>query len=260
MPTNNYINVIERTTNVLGAFGCRENVSLRDLTQRSGIVKSSVFRILFTLEKLGYVSKSKEGLYSIDSKFAALISPAPPAAELIQAAVPHMQALVERFKETINLGVLEGNEVVYIHVIESPHMLRQVAYAGIRSAIHSSAMGKCLTAYIAAEETDRLLKISFKRMTPRTITTREIYFLELEETRKRGFAIDNAEESVGTRCVGVPIFDQYGRVAAALSISGPESRLGEQAFQTVAEGLQVASKGISRTLKLKRPLHLQRER
>ena len=252
MPTNNYINAIERMIQVLAAFGCRSDVSLKDLTQRSGIVKSSVFRILFTLEKLGYVSKSKDGLYSIDPRFAALISPAPAASVLVQAALPYMQGLVERFKETVNLGILEGNEVLYIHVIESPHLLRQVAYAGIRSSLHTSAMGKCLTAYMQPEEIDRLLKLSFKRMTPRTITTKERFFAELEEMRQRGYAIDNAEESVGTRCVGVPIFDQFGRPAAALSLSGPESRLQEQSFRTIAEALQAASAGISKTLKLRR--------
>jgi DNA-binding IclR family transcriptional regulator len=260
MPTNNYINVIERTADVLGAFGSRRDVALKDLAQRSGIVKSSVFRILFTLEKLGYVSKSADSLYSIEPKFLALVTPAPLATDLINAAAPYMQSLVDRFKETVNLGLLEGNEVVYIYVIESPHMLRQVAYAGIRSALHTSAMGKCLTAYIPPDEIERLVKTSFKRMTPRTITTKERFFQELEETRKRGFAIDNAEESVGTRCVGVPIFDQYGRPAAALSISGPESRFREQTFQIVAEALQAASKGISRLLKHKRTQPQPRER
>ena len=251
-PTNNYINAIERMSQVLQAFGCRADVSLKDLAQRSGIVKSSVFRILFTLEKLGYVTKSKDGLYSIDPKFVALISPAPPAWVLTQAAIPYMKGLVDRFKETVNLGILEGNEILYIHVIESPHMLRQVAYAGIRSSLHTSAMGKCFAAYLQHDEVNRLLQVSFKRMTPRTITTKERFLEELEETKQRGYAIDNAEESVGTRCVGVAIFDHFGRPAAALSVTGPESRFKEQSFPVVAEALRAASRGISKALKLKR--------
>jgi DNA-binding IclR family transcriptional regulator len=113
-------------------------------------------------------------------------------------------------------------------------------------------MGKCFAAYLQREEVDRLLQISFKRMTPRTITTKERFIEELGQTRQRGYAIDNAEESVGTRCVGVPILDHFGRPAAALSVTGPESRFKEQNFPVVAEALRAASRGISKTLKLKR--------
>ncbi len=252
MPTNNYINAIERMMQVLQAFGQRTDVSLKDLTLRSGIVKSSVFRILFTLEKLGYVSKSRDGLYSIHPKFFALMAPAHPTADLIEIAHPMMQRLVERFKETVNLGVIDGNEVLYIHVIESPLMLRLAAHAGIRSALYSSALGKCLTAHLQPEETERLLKPAFKRMTSRTIATKEKFFEDLAETRKRGFAIDNSEDSDGIRCIGAPIFDANGRVTAALSLSGPDSRLTESRDLEVATALRTAGESIGKMLETKR--------
>lgn len=260
MPTNHYINVIERMMCVLEAFGPRTEVSLKNLTLRSGMVKSSVFRILYTLEKLGYVTKSADGMYAIDPKFVALISPAHPNSDLIEASRACMSGLVDHFKETVNLGVLDGNEVLYIHVIESPHMLRLAARAGIRSALHTSALGKCLTAYMPRKEAERLLRLSFKRMTARTIGTKDKFFEELEETRKRGFAIDNSEESDGICCVGVPIFDIHGRVTAALSISGPDSRLNENRFSAVADALRSASKGITKMLKIRSNQSAYRER
>ena len=252
MPTNNYINAIERMSHVLEAFGCRSDVSLKDLAQRSGIVKSSVFRILFTLERLGYVTKSGDRLYSIDPKFVATISPAPPVWVPTQAALPYMKDLTERFKETVNLGILEGNEVLYAHVMASSHMLHQASYTGIRSSLHTSAMGKSFAAYLHRDEVDRLLQISFKQMTPRTIIRKDLFLVELEQIKQRGYAIDNAEESIGTRCVEVAIFDQFGRPAAALSVAGPESRFKEQDVPVVAEALRTASRGISKALKRKR--------
>jgi DNA-binding IclR family transcriptional regulator len=260
MPTNHYINVIERMMCVLEAFGPRTEVSLKNVTLRTGMVKSSVFRILYTLEKLGYVIKSTDGMYAIAPKFVALISPAHPNSDLIEASHACMRGLVDQFKETVNLGVLDGNEVLYIHVIESPHMLRLAAHAGIRSALHTSALGKCLTAYLQPKEAERLLKLSFRRMTARTIATKERFFDELEETRKRGFAIDNSEESDGICCVGVPIVDAHGRVTAALSISGPDSRLDEGRFTEVADALRSASKGISKILKTRSNQNAYRER
>jgi IclR family acetate operon transcriptional repressor len=260
MPANNYINVIERMMRVLQAFGQRSEVSLKDLTQRSGMVKSSVFRILYTLEKLGYVSKNENGLYSIRAKFFALMSPAHPTADLIEIAHPLMRGVVDRFKETVNLGVIDGNEVLYIHVVESPLMLRLAAHAGIRSALHSSALGKCLTAYLEPEETARLLKLTFKRMTSRTIATKEKYFEDLAETRKRGFAIDNSEDSEGIRCIGAPIFDVHGCVMAALSLSGPDSRLPWNRDREVAASLQAANARISKMLEVKRKQNANKER
>jgi IclR family KDG regulon transcriptional repressor len=245
---------------VLEGFGPRTEVSLKDLTLRSGMVKSSVFRILYTLEKLGYVTKNSDGLYSIDPKFISLISPAHPHSELIEASHLSMKGLVDHFKETVNLGVLDGNEVLYLHVIESPHMLRMAAHAGIRSALHTSALGKCLGAYLQPKETERLLRLSFKRMTVRTIATKERFFDELEQTRQRGFAIDNSEESDGICCVGVPVVDAHGRVIAALSISGPVSRLSENRFTEVADALRAASRGISKMLKIKNNQNVSRER
>jgi DNA-binding IclR family transcriptional regulator len=260
MPTNHYINVIERMMCVLEAFGPQAEVSLKNLTLRSGMVKSSVFRILYTLEKLGYVTKSQEGMYAIAPKYVALISPAHPKSDLIEASHLWMKGLVDRFKETVNLGVLDGNEVLYIHVIESPHMLRLVARAGIRSALHTSALGKCLTAHLQPKEVERLLRPSFRRMTARTIATKERFFEELEQTRKRGFAIDNSEESDGIRCVGVPLVDLHGRVTAALSLSGPDSRVTEDRFIEIADALRTASKNISKTLKRASNQSLYRER
>lgn len=249
MPTNHYINVIERMMCVLEAFGPRTEVSLKNLTLQSGMVKSSVFRILYTLEKLGYITKSPDGMYAIAPKFVSLISPAHPNSDLIEASQLSMRGLVDRFKETVNLGVLDGNEVLYIHVIESPHMLRLAARAGIRSALHTSSLGKCLTAHLQPKEVERLLKLSFRRMTARTIATRERFFDELEQTRKRGFAIDNSEESEGIRCVGVPIVDLHGRVIAALSLSGPDWRVSEDRFVEIGDALRMASKNITKALK-----------
>jgi DNA-binding IclR family transcriptional regulator len=139
-------------------------------------------------------------------------------------------------------------------------MLRLAAHAGIRSALHTSALGKCLTAYLPRKEVERLLRLSFKRMTARTIGTKDRFFEELEQTRKRGFAIDNSEESEGICCVGVPIFDVHGRVTAALSISGPESRLNENRFSVVADALRSASKGITKMLKIRSHQSAYRER
>ncbi len=251
MPTNNYIRVIERMTRVLESFEGRTEVPLGELTTRARMVKSSVFRILYTLERLGYVEKSAGGRYSLTSRFKRLAGDARPnpAAELAAVAHPFMQDLVRRFQETVNLGVLDEDEVLYIRVVESPHAFRLAAHAGIRSPLHSTALGKCLLCRASTEELDRMLDWrNLRRFTSRTICDRAGLLREFTRVRKRGYAVDNMEDSDGARCFAVPIQDAQGRVIAALSVSGPASRLDRKRESEIAAGLKSVSRHISKLL------------
>ncbi|MGH9724928.1 MAG: IclR family transcriptional regulator, partial [Candidatus Acidiferrales bacterium] len=138
MPTNNHIEAIARTLRVLEAFDGKPHVSLNELAGRVPIVKSSIYRILFTLQQSGYVSKTESGKYCITPRFARLAGvQSNPSNELSSIALPFMAALLRRYQETVNLGVLDGDEVLYIRVLESPHAFRLAAHAGLRSPLHS---------------------------------------------------------------------------------------------------------------------------
>ena len=247
MAANNYISVIEKTLRLVEAFRGEREVSLAELSQRTGLVKSSAFRILYTLGLLGYVEKGPGGRYSILPRFARMAGDPAPSFDLGALAAPFMNELLRQFQETINLGVRDESEVLYIRVLESSHAFRLAAHAGIRSPFHSTALGKCLLCRMSREEVDTILKKNpMRRMTSRTICSRSLFHRELERVRLRGYALDNEEDARGARCVAAPILDAAGQVYAAMSISGPATRVTRANEREIAEALKEACRQISK--------------
>lgn len=247
MAANNYIAVIEKTLRLLEAFHGEREVPLAELADRTRLVKSGVFRILFTLERLGYVEKGPGGRYSVLSRFARIASDSAPTFDLGALAAPFMGELLRQFQETVNLGVRDESEVLYIRVLESSHSFRLAAHAGIRSPFHSSALGKCLLCRMSRDEVDAILKRNpMRRMTSRTICSRSLFHRELEKVRLRGYALDNEEDARGARCVAAPILDSTGQVYAAMSISGPATRVNRGNERDIAEALKEACRQISK--------------
>lgn len=249
MPANNYIAAVERAMRLLESFRGQREASLRDLAQRSGLVKSSAFRILFTLERLGYVERSAGG-YAITAKLPRLAGDGNrPLRDLGDLALPFMREILRRFQETVNLGVLEEGEVVYIRVLESPHPFRLAAHAGMRSPVYSSALGKSLLAHCTRAEIEEVLRTKPPRpITPRTVRNKFDFLRELDKVRVRGYAVDNEEDSRGARCVGVPVLGVNAKVVAALSISGPASRVAASRDREFSDALKQAARQISTLL------------
>ncbi len=249
MPANNYIAVIEKAVRVLEAFEGRHEVALSELATRTRLVKSSVFRILFTLERLGYVQKANGGRYSVTSRLSRLAGDYPPRSNLSGLAAPFMAQLLRRFQETINLGVLDGGEVLYIHVLECSHAFRLAAHAGMRSPLHSTALGKCLLSRLSRPEIEAMLKANPPRkLTARTITEISTLYNEVAKVRARGYAVDGGEDSEGARCIAAPILDPQGHVCAAISISGPAMRVKPSRDKEIASALMDTCREISTLL------------
>ncbi len=249
MPTNNYISVVEKAVRVLEAFQGQREVGLAELATRTRLVKSSVFRILFTFERLGYVQKLNGGRYSVTARLGRLAADYTTGSNLSSLAAPLMAQLLRRFQETINLGVLDGGEVLYIHVLECSHAFRLAAHAGMRSPLHSTALGKCLLSRLPRPEVEAILKAHPPRkLTPRTITEMSTFFKELERVRSRGYAVDGGEDSQGARCIGAPILDPQGHVCAAISLSGPAMRVKSARDKEIAKALMDTCREISTLL------------
>src|SRR5512146_326674 len=136
MPANNYIVALERMMKVLEAFAGQRELPLHELAERSGLVKSSVYRVLFTLQRLGYIERDAEGHYSISPRLRTIAGDPRESWDLGEVAAPFMMTLHQRFQETVNLGVLEEGEVAYVRVLESPQALRLAAHAGMRGGAH----------------------------------------------------------------------------------------------------------------------------
>jgi IclR family acetate operon transcriptional repressor len=241
------VDVVDRALAILELLrDAGRPLGLQEISQRLGIVKSSGFRLLCTLERRGYVERL-DGRYQLGviwRSYGRTI----PHHSLTELALPYMHRLLDRFGETINLGVLRDGEVVYLEILESRYSFRMAARVGARAPVHSSALGKAIAAYLPDDEVDAIIrKQGLPRLTPRTITTPTAWRRELARTRARGYAEDEGETEPEASCIGAPIFGADGRVVAAISLSGPTSRI--RAMKSTAVPVLVeACHAISRAL------------
>jgi IclR family acetate operon transcriptional repressor len=213
--------------------GSLEGATLADVVEATSLPKSSAFRYLATLEARRYVERDPEtGTYQLGLAFFPVEGRHLEAyADYLQ---PYLDEIRERYDETVNLGILKNGLVTYVALAESRQPMRFSTPIGKRNTIHSTALGKAMAARMTEDDVRRILGITgMAKKTSRTITTPDAYISALAEVRRRGYAVDNAEDSEGCRCVGVAIAG--GPFPAAMSLSAPTVRLSMKEVPAVGE-------------------------
>ena len=224
-------------------------LQLKDVAQITGINKSTAYRFLAHLEHEGYVFRDSSGAYAIGVRLARLASGSSYQTTLRKLSRPILQQLWRVTGETVNIAVLDGREVLYLDVMESSHTFRLVSQVGMRRPVYCTALGKAMLAFIPEEEQQYFFDgMSFERFTPHTIRGAVQLRKEFALIRQRGYSIDNEEAYLGSRCIGAPIFEASGKIAAALSVSGPTTRVTRERVPAVASAAKNAAIAISRTL------------
>ncbi len=140
-----------------------------------------------------------------------------------------MQQLRDRFDETINLGVLHDDEVVYLEMALSRKALRLQATIGAHDPAYTTSLGRAMIAHLPQERWRKHIPRQMRKRTARTIVAPDRLHAELVATRKRGYALEREENEEGALCIGAPIFDQDGNVIAAVSLSAPAARISPSA-------------------------------
>jgi IclR family KDG regulon transcriptional repressor len=219
------VEVVCKALDVLEAFRSSEELTLAELSERVGLNKSRVFRLLHTLVERGYVEKNSEGTrYLLGLKLVERASCV--RMDLRQMALPYMRLIHEKFNETVNLGVLQNGQIVYIATLESSRPIRMAELIGSSSLLHSTALGKAILANLSQTEVEDLLSdVSLEKLTDRTITEIDKLVKELEKVRRKGYAFDDRENDPEGFCIGAPVFDRRGEPIAAISVSGPAERV-----------------------------------
>jgi IclR family transcriptional regulator, KDG regulon repressor len=249
----NYIGVTAKIFSLLEYFikeGAKQQaISFQELSTALPYARTTVHRILYSLEKLGYVEKADaKAHYRLGPRFFELTEPAVHFRRLQSLAKAVMTDLLVRYSETVNLAVLDNGQVAYIEVLQSPSALRIAANPGDRNPVHSTSLGKVILAYLPKEDVESIIEQHpLIRMTPKTITQKAHYLEHLSSVREQGIAFDLGENVEGVVCVAAPIFDQHGRVVAGISVSGPASRM-ESKLSSIREDVRSAGLKISRIL------------
>lgn len=248
--SNYWVPILGSAIKILNAFyEAESDLTLHEITSRTKVGKTSAFRILYTLDKVGYVEKDPvSGKYRLGVGIVSAARKTLSGDSLIRIARPYLKKLRDEFGETTNLASLLKDEIVYLEIVESPHSFRMSETVGSRVPWHSTALGKAIAAFLPEERVKVILKQSpMKRLTPHTITGLRKYMEVLATVRLEGYSLDMEESELGATCIAVPIFDVEHTVVGALSISGPTPRVRERQNKII-NTLRVVANMISRTL------------
>ncbi len=232
---------------ILGAFDeGRRDVGVSELAGELGLHKSTVSRLLATLERRGLVRREGER-FALGPELARLGALASRGLTLAGAARPSLERLAERTGETVNLAVRDGERALNVLQVDAAHFVGVTDWTGRAAALHATANGKALLAFGDAPLPGRLA-----RLTPRTITDRGRLRAELERVRSAGFAVTVEELELGLHAVAAPVFDALGSCVAAVSVSGPAYRLEEARLPAVGELCVAAAADVSARLGFRR--------
>jgi IclR family acetate operon transcriptional repressor len=231
--------LLEMLADAGGALG------LSELSTVSGLPLPTVHRLMRTLVNRGYVRQEASRRYTLGSR---LIRLGEISSQMLGTWLrPFLAQLVRLTGETANLAMLDGDEVVYIAQVPSPHSMRMFTEPGRRVQPHCTAVGKALLAELPPGEARALLeRDGMPAYTPATITDPDLLIAHLEVIRKQGYAVDEGEQEIGVRCFAVAVPDAPGSLA--ISTSGPQTRMTDDAAARIVPALQRTAREISETI------------
>ncbi len=207
-----------------------KGLTFTDLAGYVKIPKSSLHQLLNTLVTRYFVTYDDDSqTYTLGPKFWELAMGYLRRFDVVQVGRPFLEVLGRMAQETVQLGVLDHADVVYLAKIESSHAIQLVSHVGARLPAFATGIGKALLATLADAKLEEMYPSDpLPRFTPYTLPTREALRKDLEQTRIEGYARDQGEYSSHVRCVAAPIVDYAGRGVAAVSLSIPVERYNEQ--------------------------------
>jgi IclR family transcriptional regulator, KDG regulon repressor len=202
-------------------------LGVTELARRLGLAKSTVHRLLTTLEQERLIERDPDtARYRLGLAVFELGAAASSPTDLHQAVLLPMSVLRVRTGETVQMAVLDGREVVYIERLESPNTLRLFLQVGQRNHAHCTGTGKCLLAFLDERELEAILDgWHLPAKTAATIIDLDELRRELRRIRSQGYAVNAHESEPGVVSVAGPIRDRTGRVVAAISVAGPAPRM-----------------------------------
>ncbi len=224
----------------------RPELRVSELSQRLDLNKSTVSRILGTLQKEGWVSLNPDsGKYRLGLGLISLAGVALGRLDVRGVSQPYLNDLVAATGETVNVTVLDAGECVNIERARSPQPIRYVGWIGRRTPIHCTAAGKVLLAGMKITSVETFLARPLVPYTDKTIVDRSTLQSSLAQIRSQGFAIVHEEFEEGFSAIAAPVCDHTGQVVAAISVSGPTYRMGDGVIENYIEPLLKISGQIS---------------
>jgi DNA-binding IclR family transcriptional regulator len=253
MPNEYTVPAVQRAVEVLELLaGSHTGISLADLSRQTGYPKSSLFRILLTLEKASIVQLDRtRNMFTLGMKLIDWGNRALEKIDLKSVTHPHLVRMAHETRESYYVAILDDNEVIIIDRADTPDIWRVVARLGQRSPVHATASGQVLMAEVSDEALQAAVqRTGLKRFTAQTITSLNRLKLRLREVRRDGYVINDAEYKPDLCVISVPLRDHHGKIVAALmtAITSERSRKNKPFLMSIVEILKREAAVISKEL------------
>jgi DNA-binding IclR family transcriptional regulator len=242
------VQVLDRALAALAILAkSSSDCSLAELCPALKLHKSTVHRLMMVLEQHRLVVKNADtGRYRLGLRLYELGSKAIDGLDLRGRARPYLDRLQVEFGETVFFCILDEGQVFYVEKVESQRSVRTHCTVGSRAPAYCTAVGKAMLAELPdAEVSEIVRRWGLKEVTANTITTASALKTELKAVRARGFAIDDEEKEEGLRCVGAAVRSHSGKLAAAMSISGPAFRITKERVPEIGRAVMRAANELS---------------
>ena len=207
---------------ILDLLGQRaQHMRLRDIASAVGLPESTTYRLISSLMERDYVRQTEpNGPYSLGWRILTLTQALSNEMRLLNGLRPYLESVLSQVQQTVNLGVLNHQRVVYIECLTPDGVLALYAPPGMMVPVHATAMGKALLAWLPESDLALVLSdVKLERFTAQTLTTESALLTELKAVRKRGYAVDRGELHAGVSCVAAAVRDPRQRPIAAISVT-----------------------------------------
>jgi len=243
-----FVEAVDRALNLLLTVSQEADLGVSEIARRSGDSKARAFRLLHTLEARGFLTRSDDGTgYRLGVAALALGSSAAKHFDIVQVSRPMLAELGARTRETVQLRVLDRHESICVAKWEPGRDIQVNAVIGRRRPLHVGS-SKVLLAYLDEAVRENYLRGPLERFTPNTIVDAKKLRQRTEQIRRAGFSISHGEVTEDLISFSAPVFNAQGRVAAALNVGAPASRVPEQRHTEMGEMVMDAARKISEAI------------
>lgn len=240
---------VVRSMDILSLFIDHPALTFQEIIELSNIPKTSVYRMLISLEEMGFVEKGNDNKYRLGLLFLTYGNLVSTRLDIRQIAYPIMQDLHNEIKEAINLIVKQGDEAIYIEKIDSYQKVRLYTAIGRRSPLYAGACSRVILSFLQDDEMEAYLRdVELVSIARGTITNKEKLIESIQHARKTGYTISHSELENYTSAIAAPIFNFKGEVIAGISIAGIEANYQNENVAFFARKVVDAANEISKKL------------
>ena len=246
---NNKNKTVVRSMDILNLFIDHRELSFQEIIDLSGIPKTSVYRMLKSLEEMDFLEKGADSKYRLGLLFLTFGNLVSARLDLRQIAYPIMQTLHSDVKEAINLIVRQGDEAIYIEKIDTYQTVRLYTAVGRSSPLYAGACSRIILSYLTDREIESYLEsVELTPFASGTITDKTRLTETIQQAKKDGYTVSHSELENHSSAIAAPIFDHKGDVCAGISIAGIEANYQNENLAIFGEKVKEAAYEISKQL------------